>query len=43
MYGVMRMFQILTSEYPDELRVHFNDVRGAQEWLGLPDANADAG
>ena len=43
MYGLMRMFQILTSEYPDELRVQFNDVRKAQEWLGLPDANAEAG
>lgn len=41
-YGLMRMFQILTTEYPDELRVQFNDVRKAQEWLGVPDANANA-
>lgn len=42
LFGLMRMFQILTSEYPDELRVHFGDVREAQQWLGIPDANGAA-
>ncbi len=36
MFGLLRMFEILTSQYPDELRVEFNHVDAAREWLGLP-------
>ena len=43
MYGLMRMFQILTSEHPDELRVHFDHINGARRWLGIPDADGTAG
>lgn len=41
MYGLMRMFQILTSDYPDELRVQFNDLAKARVWLGMPDVSSD--
>ncbi len=37
MFGMMRMFEILTDEYPDELRVQFDDVKEARSWLGLPE------
>lgn len=35
MFGLLRMFELLTSEHPDELRVQFDDVRMARQWLGL--------
>jgi hypothetical protein len=35
MYGLMRMFQTLTSEHPDELRVQFDDIEAAKSWLGM--------
>ncbi len=34
-YGFMRMYQILTSDHPDELRVQFNDIEAACKWLGV--------
>mgnify|MGYP005841770073 CR=1 FL=1 len=37
MFGMMRMFEILTGEHPDELRVQFNDLKSARAWLGLPE------
>ena len=36
-YGMMRMFEILTSDHPDELRVIFHSLALARHWLGLPD------
>jgi len=42
LYGLLRMFQALTSEHPDELRVQFEDVSQAQCWLGIPDTNGQA-
>lgn len=43
MFGLLRMFEILTSEHPDDLRVQFNNVQGAREWLGIPEDPAKAG
>jgi hypothetical protein len=43
MFGLMRMFEILTSEHPDELRVQFDHVKKAQQWIGIPDADGVAG
>ncbi len=37
MYGMMRMFEILTSDDPDELRVQVNNIQSAYAWLGIPD------
>lgn len=37
MYGMMRMFEILTDDYPDELRLQFNNLKEARCWLGLPE------
>jgi hypothetical protein len=37
MFGMMRMFQILTDEHPDELRVQFDHIGEARSWLGLPE------
>ncbi len=42
MFGLMRMFENLTTEYPDELRVQFDHIQQAREWLGLPDAGPEA-
>ena len=36
-FGMMRMFQILTDEHPDELRVQFDHIGEARSWLGLPE------
>jgi len=36
-FGMMRMFQILTDEHPDELRVQFDHIGKARSWLGLPE------
>ncbi len=36
-YGMMRMFQILTEKFPDELRVQFNHIEQARAWLGIPE------
>ncbi len=41
MFGLMRMFESLTTEFPDELRVQFDHMRKAREWLGLPDAGPE--
>ena len=37
MFGLMRMFQILTDQHPDKLRVQFDDMKEARSWLGLPE------
>jgi hypothetical protein len=42
MYGMMRMFEILTSDDPDELRVQFSDLAEAYRWLGITDDNGSA-
>lgn len=42
MFGLMRMFENLTAEFPDEMRVQFDHIGKAREWLGLPDAGAEA-
>jgi hypothetical protein len=42
MYGMMRMFEILTDKRPDELRVLFQDVESARAWLGLPTGHGNA-
>jgi hypothetical protein len=36
-FGMMRMFQILTDEHRDELRVQFDHIGTARSWLGLPE------
>jgi len=36
MYGMARMFQILTDDHLDELNVHFDHIKSARAWLGLP-------
>jgi hypothetical protein len=36
-FGMLRMFQIMTDEYPDELRVQFDHIGEARSWLGLPE------
>ncbi|MDA3963485.1 MAG: hypothetical protein PF961_22090 [Planctomycetota bacterium] len=36
-FGMMRMFQIMTDEHDDELRVQFNHIGKARLWLGLPE------
>ena len=35
-FGMMRMFQIMVDEHPDELRVQFDRIDEARSWLGLP-------
>lgn len=42
MYGMMRMFQILTDTHPDELRVLFQDLGSANAWLRLPSGHGNA-
>ena len=42
MYGMLRMFQILTDDHPDELRVQFSDLEAARAWLGLPSGHGNA-
>ena len=37
MFGMLRMFEILTNEHLDELRVQFDHVGKARLWLGLPE------
>lgn len=37
MYGMARMFQILTDQHPDELTVQFDHEQSAKAWLGIPD------
>ena len=36
-FGMMRMFQIMTDEHHDELRVQFDRIGEARSWLGLPE------
>lgn len=36
-FGMMRMFQIMTDEHPDELRVQFDNLEEARRWLGVPE------
>jgi hypothetical protein len=36
-FGMMRMFQILTNEHHDELRLEFDHIGKARSWLGLPE------
>jgi len=36
-FGMLRMFQIMTDEHPDELRVQFDHIGEARSWLGLPE------
>jgi hypothetical protein len=44
MFGLMRMFEALTSEHPDKLRVQFDHVQKALQWIGTPsDAVGAAG
>lgn len=42
MFGMMRMFENLTAEFPDEMRVQFDHIGKAREWLGLPDEGPEA-
>jgi len=42
MFGMMRMFQILTEDHPDELRVQFNEITAARAWVGLSEEMDDA-
>jgi hypothetical protein len=42
MYGMMRMFEILTSEDPDEFRVQFDNIASARSWLGITTGLASA-
>ncbi len=39
MFGVMRMFQTLLSDHPDELRVQFDHINKARQWIGIPEAD----
>lgn len=41
MFGVMRMFQTLISDHPDELRVQFDHINKARQWIGLTEADGD--
>jgi len=43
LFGLMRMFEILTSKHPDRLRVQFDHVKQALEWIGVPDSGGAAG
>ncbi len=36
-FGMLRMFQIFTDEFHDELRVQFDHIGEARSWLGLPE------
>ena len=36
-FGMLRMFQIMTDEHPDDLRVQFDHIGKARSWLGLPE------
>ena len=33
-FGSLRMFELLTEATPDELRVQFGDLPGAERWVG---------
>ena len=37
LFGMMRIFQIMIDEHPDELRVQFDHIGKARSWLGLPE------
>ena len=37
MFGMARMFQILTEEHSDELIVQFDHENKARSWLGIPE------
>jgi hypothetical protein len=39
MFGLLRMFQILTTMDQDELRVQFDAIDSARNWLGLGDGD----
>ncbi len=39
MFGMMRMFEILTADDPDELRVQVNHIAEAYRWLELEEGN----
>jgi len=39
MYGMMRMFEILTSDDPDELRVQVDHIAEAYQWVGIKEGN----
>jgi len=36
MFGMMRMYELLLAEDPDDLRVQCDHIAAAREWLGLP-------
>ena len=36
MFGLMRMFEMLTAEHPDKLRVQFDHLSTALQWIGVP-------
>jgi len=36
-FGMMRIFQIMIDEHPEELRVQFDHIGEARSWLGLPE------
>lgn len=36
------MFQILTDEHPDDLRVQVSDLETARAWLGLPSGRGNS-
>ena len=39
MFGVMPMFQTLISDHLDELRVQFDHINKARQWIGVPEAD----
>lgn len=41
MYGMMRMFEILTSDDPDELQVQVSQIDEAYQWLGIAEGGGN--
>lgn len=43
LFGLMRMFETLTAEHPDKLRVQFDHMQKAMDWIGAPEPGGAAG
>ena len=43
MFGLMRMFEVLTAEHPDKLRVQFDHMQKALLWIGITTTEGSSG
>jgi hypothetical protein len=43
LFGLMRMFEALTANHPDKLRVQFDHMQKALQWIGIASTEGSAG